>query len=124
MKFITQPDSEETGWSNYRISEGGTVHLGVCRVMYGFRVRCGMTRDKWGCSLDWCGGANWKDVERLYSLCLGVLAQRDESNFSFDGIPGVSAIKPFYLDEKFVKIVGKLAGDFELVTLTQPEELF
>lgn len=98
--------------------------MGVYRVLFGFRVRCGMTSDKMCCALDWCGGANWKDVERLYSLCLGILSQKDENNFSFMGIPTVSSIKPFYLDEKFVSIVGKLAGDFELLTLTQPEELF
>jgi len=117
MKFILHPYNEEVGWSNYRISEGGVVHLGVYRVMYGFRVRAGRVADRWGCTLDWCGGANWQDVERLYSLCLGILSQRDEANFSFERIPTVSKVKPFYLDEYFVKTVSDLAGGFELITL-------
>lgn len=117
MKFIQKPNNEWTGWTHYRVSEKGLVHVGVYRVMYGHRVRAGFVADKMGCTLDWCGGANWKDVERLYSLCIGVLSRRDETPNCFEGIPQYSIIKPFYLDERFTRKVIKLAGEFEMISL-------
>jgi hypothetical protein len=130
MKFLeTQhdPGSVWSDWMNYRRSEGGGVHLGVYRVMYGFRVRAGYTGDLMGCTLDWCGGANWKDVERLYSLCLAILSQKEEPGEKwrnaevFRGIPPHSNVKPFYNDPDFVQKVCELAGsDFELLTLEKP----
>lgn len=128
MKFIEQPVHPHFGWTHYRVSEGGGVHIGVHRVIYGFRVRAGYRGDLLGCYCDWCGGANWKDVERLYSLCLAILSQREEPGDNwrqanvFEGLPPVSSIKPFYLDEEFTKTVGELAGpNLELISLMRPE---
>lgn len=98
------------------VSQNGLVEFGVYRVVYGWRVRACFVGDC-GATLDWCGGGNWKDVERLYSICHAILVQREESRECFDGIPPWSHIKPFYLDLEFVKKVGRLAGDFPLLTL-------
>lgn len=128
MKFIERPTDPHFEWSHYRVSEGGGVHIGIYRVMYGFRVRAGYTGDTLGCYCDWCGGANWEDVERLYSLCVAILSQREEpgdqwrGSSVFEGIPPVSSIKPFYLDKEFTERVTKLAGDkLEMISLVRPE---
>lgn len=128
MNFIERPSDPHFQWTHYRVSEEGGVHIGVHRVLYGFRVRAGYRGDKLGCYCDWCGGANWKDVERLYSLCLAILSQREEPGDNwrhaevFEGMPPVSSIKPFYLDEEFTKKVTQLAGpNLEMISLMRPE---
>lgn len=100
--------------------------MGVYPVLYGFRVRAGYCTED-GCSLDWCGGGNWKDVERLYSLCKAVLEKREETPRRvidvFDGLPGWSIIKPFFKDKEFVRIVGEQAGNFQLISLDRNQVL-
>lgn len=121
MKFHPVPNDDENGLTHCLHSENDHVRIGVWRVMYGFRVRAGYLHDLGGCTLDWCAGGNWKDVERLYSLCAAILSQRDESEDVFKGIPRISAIKPFYSDTEFVSLVSKLAGDnWELINLEKP----
>lgn len=105
-------------------SENGVIYVGVYRVMYGFRVRAGRSRDEIGCALDWCGGGDWSNVERLYSLAVAILSQRDESDECFEGLPTVSKIKPFHLDEKFTKTLIEAAGpNFEMIKLGPPPPL-
>ena len=91
------------------------------RVLFGFRIRAGFIADEWGVKLDWCGGGDWRNVERLYSLTKAILMNRPENRQCFQGLPTCSKIKPFFLDEEFVRLVGKEAGDFELVTLEKVE---
>lgn len=121
MKLHSIPDDPEiTGLTHRLSSANDVVHMGVYRVMYGWRVRAGRCSDLWGTRLDWCGGGNWKDVERLYSLLYGILSQREESEDCLDDLPECSKIKPFYNDHEFVRLVGELAGDFELLELEKP----
>ncbi len=120
MKLIDHPFDPALEWHHCKISENSYVRMGIYKVIYGWRVRAGFVHDKWGCTLDWCGGANWTDIEKLYSLCYAILSKRDEENSCFEGLPQVSSIKPFYKDDDFVKIVGEAAGDFELISLERP----
>jgi hypothetical protein len=125
MKFYPAPNDLETGQIHRLVSENGVVFIGVYRVLYGFRVRAGYSDDLIGCSIDWCGGNNWKDLERLYSLAVAILSQRKENRFCFEGLPFVSSIKPFYLDEKFTKTIVKAAGsNFEMISLPMQPSLF
>ena len=79
MKLIPAPDDPyETMMTNRLVSENGLVEMGVYRVLYGYRVKAGFVGDA-GSVLDWCGGGNWKDVERLYSLCKAILERKSES---------------------------------------------
>ena len=120
MKLIPAPDDPyETMMTNRLVSEKGLVEMGVYRVLYGYRVKAGFVGDA-GSVLDWCGGGNWKDVERLYSLCKAILERKSESKKCFKGLPPFSLVKPFYNDANFVKLVGEEAGDFSLVSLKQP----
>jgi len=122
MKFSPAPDDPEiTGQFHRLVSENGVIAIGVYRVMYGFRVRAGKAKDLMGCTLDWCGGGNWQDVERLYSLAVSILSQREESPSCFDGLPTCSEVKPFFLDECFTKTLAEAAGpDLELIKLPPP----
>ena len=116
MQLKTTFDDPDTMLFHRLESENGLIEMGVYRVMYGHRVRAGFI-GKMCCELDWCGGGNWKDVERLYSLCQAILLKREESKTCFDGLPSCSEIKPFFNDPKFVKVVFREAGDFKLVSL-------
>ena len=116
MKFKPAPEDAWTMMFHRLVSENELVEFGVYRVAYGWRVRAGFTNEPcvW---LDWCGGGNWADVERLYSLCFAILSNREENRECFQGLPSYSTVKPFYLDLKFLEVVGKQAGDFQLMTL-------
>lgn len=118
MELRRAPDDPNTGWTHTMVSEHFVVHMGVYRVFYGWRVRAGYVLDTGGCSLDWCAGGRWQDVERLYSLCAAILSRRNEDGDVFAGIPRFSRVKPFYKDDDFVRSVGELAGEgFELLNL-------
>ena len=125
MKFSPIPDDPEVTGQFHRLeSENGVISLGVYRVMFGFRVRVGRSADKMGCTLDWCGGGDWKDVERLYSLAVAILSQREESPECFEGLPTVSKVKPFHLDSDFTETLIAAAGpSFEMIKLGPPPPL-
>jgi hypothetical protein len=120
MKFkIVENDMDKL--LTFRIlSENNMVEIGVYRTLFGWRVRAGFANEG-VCYLDWCAGSNWKDVERLYSLCYAILSKRSEDKCCFDGLPGSSTIKPFYLDLDFLEKISKEAGYFELLSLSQIE---
>lgn len=98
------------------ISENNLIEMGVFRVLYGWRVRAGFLGSV-GVELDWCGGRNWSDVERLYSICLAILLRKEENEQCFLNIPRFSTIKPFYLDYDFVKNITDQAGDLKMISL-------
>ena len=116
MEMKLANDDPNTMMFHRRVSENEIVEMGVYRVMFGYRVRAGIVGSPF-CHLDWCGGGNWKDVERLYSLCYAILSSREESKKCFDGLPPVSQIKPFYNDFDFVRTLSQQAGEFELISL-------
>ena len=122
MKFHKIPDDPElTGQFHRLVSENNVISIGVFQVMYGFRVRAGRANDSFGCYMDWCAGGDWKDVERLYSLAVAILSQREEDYSCFDDLPSVSKVKPFFNDLKFTETVVELAGpNFEMIKLPPP----
>lgn len=122
MKFSHIPDDPDITGQFCRLkSENGVICIGIYRVMYGFRVRAGRSADKYGCALDWCGGGDWSNVERLYSLAVSILSQRVESPDCFDGLPSFSKVKPFHLDKEFTeKLITAAGPDFEMIKLGPP----
>lgn len=109
-------DDLETMVIHRMISENGIVEIGVYKVIFGWRVRAGFCGDAF-CQIDWCGGDNWENVERLFSICHSILTKRDEDKNCFNGIPETSRIKPFYNDLNFLIDVLEKAGDFEIIKL-------
>lgn len=114
MKLISADDFNELLYR--QVSENNLIEMGVYRVLFGWRVRAGFCGQAY-CQLDWCAGNNWKDAERLYSLCHAILLQREENKDCFDGLPTISKVKPFFNDLEFLKIVTEAAGNFELLQL-------
>lgn len=120
MVFHEVPDDFDTMLFCKMESQNNLVEIGVHRVFFGYRVRAGFVRSMGGCALDWCGGGNWDDVQRLYSIAVAVLSQRQENRDCFKGIPSISQIKPFYLDTVFTEQVIKLAGpDLKLLQIKE-----
>ena len=124
MIFNTSPDDDEKGLTHRLLSEHGVVEIGIFRVMFGWRVRAGFAENDTCCILDWCGGGNWENVERLYALARSILSSRPEDYHCFDGLPASSLRKPFYNDPSFVSRVFSLAGEFEVehLAIPRPEE--
>lgn len=102
------------------VSENGLIHMGIYRVIYGFRVRAGFVRSSGFC-LDWCGGGNWDDVQRLYSICRAILLKRLEDRECFKDLIPYSQVKPFYNDFEFLEHLVEKSGEFEMVKLPVPE---
>lgn len=120
MEFHSvEDDLENTGQFFRRQSENGLITIGVFKVIFGYRIRAGFTKDLFGCYFDWCAGGDWSNVERLYSIALAILSQREENEDCFLGIPTVSKVKPFFNDTEFMKCIMKLVDskDYELVNL-------
>ncbi len=107
MQFNEAEDDHNNKLFCRRVSEGGTVEIGVYRVMYGYRVRAGFIGTL-SCILDWCAGGNWIEVESLYTMCLHILESRTEDQSCFSGIPSHSTVKPYRNDHEFLRTVAAL----------------
>lgn len=105
MKLLAAPDDETNGITQRLVSESGVVWMGVYRVLYGWRVRAGLVRDRWGCSLDWCCGDELDELIILYYLLKMILSARPEDEDCFAGLPPHSDPKTFYRDPAFVAAV-------------------
>lgn len=94
--------------------------MAIHPMLFGWRVR-GWDGAGWDgyVHLDWCGGNDQKDVERLYSVMYNILSNREEdSALAFDGVPPHSDIKPFYNDENFIREISSLIVEpFSLLEL-------
>lgn len=85
------------------VSEDGKIEMGIHPVMFGYRVRAGYVGIMIY-EMDWCGGDDQAQLELLYSIAKNIL----ENKNSFEGVPPVSMIKPFYKDTDFVKQIESL----------------
>ncbi len=101
--------------------------LGVCMalhpVLFGWRV-IGYYENDFGLSLNWCAGNDHANVERLYSLMRSVLLAREDGPGAFRGLPGVSSIKPFHRDARFVEVVSAAAGPNLALISLPPLDLY
>ena len=122
MKLIPSKDVPEYGYFNCLSSEDGKVTMGISVVIYGYRV-VGYCKGDVGPRVNWCGGDNQLNVERLFSMLKAILEKRDSKDNPFEGLPLVSQIKPFFLDEEFVRTVGAKAGDFTLEKVAPLSEI-
>lgn len=116
MIFIKK-SPDENFLFNKLVSQNNLVEIGTYRVMFGYRVRAGFCNNS--CvNLDWCAGDDWENIQRLYSIALSILSKRNEDKHCFEGLPMISKIKPFFLDNDFTSCIIELAGqDCELVNL-------
>lgn len=115
MTFKAEPELVlRTGLHNRLVSDCGRIEIGVYRVMYGFRVRAGYVGEG-SVAIDWCAGADLVMLRYLFNAAVLILSQRDGGMGCFNGIPGSSAIKPFFKDEHFMQrlidLIPKTGGD-------------
>lgn len=122
MKLVPSSDIPEYGYFNCLSSEDGKVTMGISVVIFGYRV-VGYCKGDVGPRVNWCGGDNQLNVERLFSLLKAILEKRDTDGNPFEGLPIASQIKPFFLDEEFVREVGSKAGDFTLEKVAPLSEI-
>lgn len=123
LEFKEVPDADLV---YRRLSTDGRIELGVGFVLYGYRIRAGWVAQKDYAlyyELDWCAGADLRQVEQLYSICLSALAGGNAEN-PFTGLPGCSRVKPFFKDPEFLERVAPhvAAAHFRLVALPQLSE--
>ena len=116
MIFTEDSDDPEKGLFCRATSEDGSVEIGVYRVLYGFRVRAGFTNSQY-VELDWCCGADWRQVELFYSIMLAILMKREKSRYCFEGIPTMSQIKPAFNDVSFMRTIANMATDIPEISL-------
>lgn len=113
---------EEGELLHRRISENGLIEIGVYPVIYGYRIRAGFA-GYMVCELDWCAGADWERVNRLYSIMMAILGQRPEGPDCFDDLPSQSRVKPFYNDQAFTDFIVAKAGPLTDFKLPRPDRV-
>jgi len=102
-------------------SEGGLIEIGLCPVIFGWRVRAGFSGRMYT-EIDWCCGDDQVRVEYAFSAIKAILEKRSEDANSFDGVPQFSKIKPYFNDVDFLAYLTSL-GTFPLVKLPNIHEL-
>lgn len=90
--------------------------MAIHPTIFGWRVRS--WAEDTHCTIDWCGGADQHDVERLYSILYNILSHREESKEALDDLPTCSKVKPYINDAEFLSdILNRLTAPFEIIKL-------
>lgn len=113
MKFKEAPDDPENTYFHRMVSVDGKFYICVYPVLFGFRVRCGETDNKYFCAVDACAGNDPDNLTILYNLYLAAMERcqtRDEILEIFRRFPS-SRKKPFNLDDEFTVALLQAAGD-------------
>ena len=114
MNFIDEENDVHTFYR--KVSEDGSLWIGVCPVMFGFRVNVGYVGTQ--CyELNYCAGDKLTDVEMIYSLVLTVL----QKTRNFNEFP-TQNVKPMYNDPScLAKLLELACTQGELVTVKTPD---
>lgn len=122
MKF-NKTDIIHEEMYNRMISENGVIHIGIYPVAFGFRVRAGYMDNDTGVEIDYCGGADPKQVSWLYYAVKTILEKREENSDVFAELPSCSKIKPFFNDFDFLEFITKQVGPFEVEEIIDLNEI-
>ncbi len=102
------------------VSVDGRIHVGLYRVLFGWRVRGGWVKNKLSVELDWCCGDDHRTIIIGYKLMLAVLQAAITREDPFWMVPQCSEIKPFNRDTRFfVQLLNQAEHDI----LEQLQEL-
>jgi hypothetical protein len=69
--FIDAEDDENLIFRKVR----GNIEIGICPMMYSFRIRAGVVGEG-HCWIDYDAGKSVKEIEDVYSLALSIINQR------------------------------------------------
>ena len=81
MIFERVPDSEEDKVYHRYVNEEYKIEIGLCPVLYGFRVQVAPV----GCStycFNYCGGGDQYQVSKLFGMVLHILRGQDVPDYS------------------------------------------
>ena len=94
------------------ISTSGRWELGVCRMIYGARVRLGIAGESF-CVLDYCGGNDPEVLENLLRLVMTILLTVPEEldHQRVAAIFPTYKIKPIVLDQQCWATLESLAAN-------------
>ncbi len=120
MKLIPGEDSE--AYLQRLVSECGQIEMGICVVVFGFRVAAGYTRRPIY-EINYCGGDKQNDVELLYSAVKQILESMEVKPGMFNAFP-LEVKRPFPEDlENFKKLLNLVPRKLELIKLPSLWEL-
>jgi len=127
-KFIEAPDDENLIFRKVR----NGIEVGVYPVIFGYRIRAGIVGDGF-CHLDYCAGADLKEVENIYSLVISIMNNkmdamineaneipsiRDVSHFTFKDFPR-QHVKPMFNDHECFMALAEMCGP-EIISVKLP----
>lgn len=81
--------------------ESGIYEIGICPVIFGFRVKGGLVKGV-QYEIDWCAGNSREMIIGLFASLKIIMRERTVSQ-GFTGLPIRSEVKPFFNDAKFIK---------------------
>lgn len=102
MKWKSTKDDAENQIYARKESPDGKMFIGTHPVLFGARIRAGYVGDPL-VEIDWCCGDNLP----LLSLTYHMLLNHMENGGTFEELPSVSMIKPWYMDLKFIESLDK-----------------
>ncbi len=108
------PDDREAKLFERLVSDNNVIQVGICPMMFGYRIRAGLVGDD--CYyIDWCGGSDKDAVTRLYSLAATIIFGREEGREAFRDLPPCSLVKPYVLDQAFCEKIERMAREHKLI---------
>lgn len=111
-----RPEEDPSGIGLMLRLTDGVVEMGLCPVMYGWRVRAGWLEANGGPAMayhcDWCCGDNPKLVMAMYRVMKIFL----EAGVDLTKLPTHSEVKPLWKDRVFLNTIVKLGVDFRRIT--------
>jgi hypothetical protein len=106
MNFLEKTDASI---GLYHCFEDENRIIGICPVMFGYRIRAGWKSNQWF-ETDWCAGANLEQVKRAYAIQLAIIMKIPD----FRGVPERSQIKPMQKDAEFLLEINSMITDEEV----------
>lgn len=99
MEFIKTENRDEFLYRE--TDDTGTYEIGICPVLYGFRVKGGKVNSV--CyEINWCAGNEQEVIVGLF-VCLKNIMKCRSVEQGFKGLLTHSDIKPFFKDAAFVE---------------------
>ena len=108
MKFVKAKDNEDLFFRH--VSDDGKLEIGIWRVLFGFRIRCGFVGEGY-CCLEYCCGDSEDLVAKMFhTLKVAVEKVNPQTPVDFDEAFPVQSKKPIFLDPECFKAIVVLAG--------------
>lgn len=97
------------------------IEIGICPVMYGYRIRAGKENCGW-CDLDYCAGAEQSYVQLIFNLVINSLRKRINQVGVYRCFEEflIQKIKPMFNDVVCFDALLKMTSGIELEVIELP----